>query len=132
MRKWLWTVILFPLVLAGCASNHTYKVIPQGPPHQPNVAPASTGTPKNVVGMIEDVGIGNHNRIYLIMSNQKVSKVGVKYGVISKKTPLSQGFFSDTLSPGSFVYEIPGVNPVKALAVEVRGQYVKAINSNQQ
>lgn len=133
MNKWLGISLLIPFLLAGCTSNHTSNVIPQGPPHQQNVTTAPTGIPKNEVGMIKDA-YSNHVRIYLIIDTMKVSKIGKRYGTIQSyqnEVPTSQGLFSDSLSPNSTVYEIPGVNPIKALAVEWKGHYVKAVNSNQ-
>lgn len=84
------------------------------------------------IATIQVVLAGKYNNWYEL-TREAIFSVGKEYGLVSNN-PTSQGpggIFSNVLSPGTKLYEIPGVDPSSALAVPWKdGKYLKAVRKN--
>lgn len=135
MKGFLWTTFLLSLLLVGCGQSpvKTVSSVTNGPTHV-----ASSARPeKTVIGHLQDVSAGQYDRWYDV-TLKRVNKIGKKIGVVTFGThyppnaAISQGpggLDSNVLRTGSSVYEMPGVDPTKALLVEWNGEYVEAVRS---
>lgn len=134
MRKLLGGVLFVAFLFAvGCGQ------ISEGNLVDAPVTPAKTSTSVKgtVIGHLQDVFAGQYDRWYNVTLT-KVNKVGKKIGNVDEGTDMPRnattpqgpgGLASNVLPVGSGVYEIPGINPTKTLAVQWDGQYVEAVRT---